>query len=187
LLRTISPGALVGCDAVQAAVVGRFVNNVAIAVAAKRRCSCSANCAILIGRLELGFDKWVFMISARTGPSALKGAFPMPSNSSDPRRPQDKDAGTRTRLTSEANGSSGVLHRAIPANDNVADGSRPTNVAQEETFAWLRPSREEIAISSGDVAKGKAITIAYALGVVLVMLAWFYLLSFHTMWTTEWL
>ena len=117
----------------------------------------------------------------------------MPSNSSDPRRPQAKDAGTVTRLTSESNGSSGVLHRAIPANDNVADGPRPTVpfpennlVVQEETFAWLRPSREEIAISSADVAKGKAIIIAYALSVILVMLAWFYLLSLPAMWITEW-
>jgi hypothetical protein len=45
---------------------------------------------------------------------------------------------------------------------------------------------EETAISSEDIAKGKAIIIAYALGVVLVMLAWFYLLSLPAMWTTEW-
>jgi hypothetical protein len=109
----------------------------------------------------------------------------MPSKSSDPRRPQDKDAGTRLRLISETNGSSGVLHRAIPADDNIADGPRPANVAQEETLAWLRPSREEIAISS-EIAKGKATIIVCALSVVLVMLAWFYLLSLPAMWTTEW-
>jgi hypothetical protein len=103
----------------------------------------------------------------------------MPSKSSDPRRPQDKEAGTRLRLI----GSSGVLHRAIPAG-NGADGPPPTNVAQEGPLAWLRPSREEIAMSS-EIAKGKAIIIAYALGVVLVMLAWFYVLSLPAMWTTE--
>jgi hypothetical protein len=111
----------------------------------------------------------------------------MPSNSSDPRRPQDKDAGTRTRSPSETSESSVVLHRAVSANDNVADGPRPTNVNQEETFAWLRPAREEIPISSADVAKGKAIIIAYALSVILVMLAWFYLLSLPAIWITEWL
>ncbi len=110
----------------------------------------------------------------------------MPSNSSDPRHPQDRDAGAHTRSPSEANGSSVVLHRAISANDNVADGPRPTNVDQQETFAWLRPAREEIPISSADVAKGKAIIIAYALSVILVMLAWFYLLSLPAMWITEW-
>jgi hypothetical protein len=104
----------------------------------------------------------------------------MASKSSDPRRPQDKEAGTRLRLI----GSSGVLHRAIPAG-NVADGPPPTNVAQEEPLAWLRPSREEIAISS-EIAKGKATIIVYALSVGLVMLAWFYLLSLPAMWTTEW-
>jgi hypothetical protein len=110
----------------------------------------------------------------------------MPSNSSDPRSPQAKDAGSLARSTSGTNGSSGFLHRAIPANDNVADGPRPTNVAQEETSAWLRPLREEVAISSEDVAKGKAVTIAFASSVVLVMLAWFYLLSLPAMWTTKW-
>ena len=126
------------------------------------------------------------MISVRAGPSALNGAFPMASTSSDPRLPQDKDAETRTCLTRETTGSSVVLHRAISANDNKADGPRPTNVDQEETFAWLRPVREEIPISSADVAKGKAIIIVFVLSVILVMLAWFYLLSLPAMRITEW-
>jgi hypothetical protein len=128
------------------------------------------------------------MISAHAGPSALsvKGAFPMASNSSNTRRPQDEDAGTRTRLTNERNGSAVVFHQESSANDNVADGSRPTNVSQKEKSEWLRPLSEEPAISSEDVAKGKAIIIAYALGVVLVMLAWFYVLSLPVMWATEW-
>jgi hypothetical protein len=109
----------------------------------------------------------------------------MASNSFDPRRPEDEDAGTRTRLTSERNGSSVVLHQEISANDNVADGSRLTNVSQKEKSEWLRPLSEEPAISSEDVAKGKAIIIAYALGAVLVMLAWFYVLSLPVIWT-EW-
>lgn len=111
----------------------------------------------------------------------------MPSNSSDPQRPQDQDAGTRTPSANETSESSVVLHRAVSANDNVADGPRPTNVNQEETSAWLRPAREETPISSADVPKGKAIIIAYALSAILVMLAWFYLLSLPAMWITEWL
>jgi hypothetical protein len=79
------------------------------------------------------------------------------------------------------------LHRAISANDNVADSSRPTNVDQEETSEWLRPAREEIPISSADVAKGKTIIIVYAVSAILVMLAWFYLLSLPAMRITEWL
>jgi hypothetical protein len=72
-------------------------------------------------------------------------------------------------------------------NGNVIDGPRPTNVDQEETFAWLRPAREETPISSADVAKGKAIIIVYVLSAILAMLAWFYLLSLPAMRITEWL
>ncbi len=35
-------------------------------------------------------------------------------------------------------------------------------------------------------SEGRATIIVYALSVGLVMLAWFYLLSFPAMWTTEW-
>jgi hypothetical protein len=111
----------------------------------------------------------------------------MVSNSSDPRRPQDREAGTCSRSPSEMNGSPVVLRRAISANDNVADSPRPTNEDQRETSEWLRPAREEIPISSADVAKGKAIIIVYALSAILVMLAWFYLLSLPVTWITEWL
>jgi hypothetical protein len=110
----------------------------------------------------------------------------MASNSSDSRHPQDRDAGTRTRSPSETNGSLVVLHGAISANDNV-DGARPTNIDQKETLVWLRPAREEIPISSADVAKGKAIIIVYALSAILVMLAWFYLLSLPMMRIAGWL
>ncbi|MEH2546807.1 hypothetical protein V1283_003452 [Bradyrhizobium sp. AZCC 2262] len=110
----------------------------------------------------------------------------MASNSSDPRHPQNRDAGTRTRSPSETNGSSVVLHRAISGNDNVADSHRPTNVDQQETSEWL-PAREENPISSADVARGKAIIIVYFLSAILVMLAWFYLLSLPAMRITEWL
>jgi hypothetical protein len=47
--------------------------------------------------------------------------------------------------------------------------------------------REEIPISSADVARGKAIIIVYVLSAILVMLAWFYLLSLPAMRITEWL
>jgi hypothetical protein len=124
------------------------------------------------------------MFSVRAGPSALKGAFPMAINSSDPETPQDKDAGTPTRSTSETNGALGVLHRAFSANDN-ADGPRPTNVDQDEETAWLRPAREEIPISA-DIDKGKAIIIVYVLIAILAVLGWFYLLTLPAMRITEW-
>jgi hypothetical protein len=134
------------------------------------------------GLRQVGFND----LSARRAERA-KGSFMMASNSSGPRRPQDKDAGNRIRLTSETNAAPVVLHRAISANDNGADSPRPTNVDQEETSEWLRPGREEIPISSADVARGKAIIIVYVLGAILVMLAWFYLLSLPAMRITEWL
>jgi hypothetical protein len=120
----------------------------------------------------------------------------MASILSDPRQPQAKlgeDAGTLTRWKIETNGSSGVLHRAMTANDNVADGAWPRIpflgndfVAHEKTVAGLTSSREEIARSSRNLRRGKAITIAYAISVVAVMLAWLYLLGLVAMRTTEW-
>jgi hypothetical protein len=47
-------------------------------------------------------------------------------------------------------------------------------------------SREEVARSSRNLGRGKAIAIGYALSVVPVMLAWLYLLGLVAMRTTEW-
>jgi hypothetical protein len=103
----------------------------------------------------------------------------MPSILSDPHS-------AKVRMGPDQN----ILQLPVPANDNAARRpwltppfSNDDLVARGETRGWLEPSPD--ANSSDNVAKGKVAITAYALGVGLVMAAWFYVLGLPAIWT-EW-